>query len=333
MARSTTPKCCWPSTSLRGRAQVRAFDVTGGKTVDFVDGTLLGWGLRNSVGLGESPVGGLWSTENSVDQSFRDGQNITEFNPGDELNYLGNLQDPASLHGGNYGYPACVALWNETDFPNLGALQPGDQYPNTNMSEETDQTCRRDFIAPRLPLQAHGSPLDILFNKHGSEAFVSFHGSCKSLRWRRTIDVPAEIERLTFMALDSSSPPAGYRLASIAFEPSEGSPVAMKSSTTAAVDVLTNRDISQCPNECFRPVGLAWDARERLWMSSDTTGEIFILSHHRGNNKPPAPPKCANNCTAAASPPRTAAAARADIRDSAAAWFGGLVAIVAVALA
>lgn len=33
-------------------------------------GDVLGWGLRNSVGLGEDPsTGGIWSVENSADDS------------------------------------------------------------------------------------------------------------------------------------------------------------------------------------------------------------------------------------------------------------------------
>lgn len=40
---------------------------------------------------------------------------------------------------------------------------------------------------------------------------------------------------------------------------------------------MSNPDISKCPSACFRPVGLAWDRAGRLWMTSDTTGEIYVL--------------------------------------------------------
>ncbi len=49
---------------------------------------------------------------------------------------------------------------------------------------------------------------------------------------------------------------------------------------TAAVDVLSTPDLANCPDGCFRPVGLAWDAKGRLWVTSDSTGEIFILNQN-----------------------------------------------------
>jgi hypothetical protein len=63
---------------------------------------------------------------------------------------------------------------------------------------------------------------------------------------------------------------------SLAFGP-DGQPTALQNSTNAVTDVITNPNLSNCPNQCFRPVGLAWDSAGRLWFSSDTTGEIFVL--------------------------------------------------------
>lgn len=62
-----------------------------------------------------------------------------------------------------------------------------------------------------------------------------------------------------------------------------GSPVAPSNSTTAAIDVVSNSDLSACPDGCFRPVGLAWDARGRLYMSSDSTGEIYVVTKEDGS--------------------------------------------------
>lgn len=98
---------------------------------------------------------------------------------------------------------------------------------------------------------AHQAPLDIIFLPNGSQAFVSFHGS-----WDR-------------------SKPAGYKISTIDF--ANGSPVAAPDSTTSTTDIMTNPDTSQCPKNCFRPVGLALDPKERLFMSSDSTGEIYVL--------------------------------------------------------
>jgi hypothetical protein len=76
--------------------------------------------------------------------------------------------------------------------------------------------------------------------------------------------------------VDRSSP-VGYRLSSIAFHSLSGEPVAAADSSTALTDVLTNKDNSVCPDGCFRPVGLARDGQGRLWMTSDSTGEIYVL--------------------------------------------------------
>ncbi|POR37344.1 Uncharacterized protein TPAR_02457, partial [Tolypocladium paradoxum] len=225
---------------------------------DFAAGAVLGWGLRNSVGVAEDPAsGGVWSVENSVDGLTRAGKDVGADNPGEELNYHGRLNDSATARdqGGNYGFPLCCTLWNATGFPNPGSLKTGDQFPAPDGEARglTDAACNSDYVAPRLAFQAHTAPLDIKFNGDGSKAFVTFHGS-----WNR-------------------KSPVGYRIASIAFNKDKGEPVAARDSTTAAVDVLSTPDLGKCPDGCFRPVGLAWDAQGRLWASSDSTGEIFVL--------------------------------------------------------
>lgn len=62
-----------------------------------------------------------------------------------------------------------------------------------------------------------------------------------------------------------------------------GLPRASANSTTAAVDIVSNADLSACPRNCFRPVGLAWDAQGRLFMSSDSTGEIYVITKTDGS--------------------------------------------------
>ena len=71
--------------------------------------------------------------------------------------------------------------------------------------------------------------------------------------------------------------PVGYKIASVAFK--DGQPTAAHDSTDAAKNVLHTEDLSQCPDNCFRPVGLAWDSKGRLWFSSDSTGEIFVMKN------------------------------------------------------
>lgn len=40
---------------------------------------------------------------------------------------------------------------------------------------------------------------------------------------------------------------------------------------------MSNPDETKCPGNCFRPVGMAWDKSGRLFVTSDTTGELYVL--------------------------------------------------------
>jgi glucose/arabinose dehydrogenase len=168
-----------------GLSQVRAFDLanftTTSKAYNFnTDGVVLGWGLRNSVGIGEHPAtGGIYGVENSVDGVTRNGKDIHENNPGEELNYFGVL-GTSSVTGKNYGYPHCFAVWDAAEIPENDGLRVGDQFAIQENNTLTDEVCASDYVPPRLTFPAHYAPLDIKFNKEGSEAFVSFHGSCES---------------------------------------------------------------------------------------------------------------------------------------------------------
>ena len=76
--------------------------------------------------------------------------------------------------------------------------------------------------------------------------------------------------------------PIGYKLSFVEFD-GNGSPTAAANSTTAAIDIVSNPDLSACPSNCFRPVGLAWDSKGRLFMSSDSTGEIYMVTKTDGS--------------------------------------------------
>lgn len=78
--------------------------------------------------------------------------------------------------------------------------------------------------------------------------------------------------------------PAGYRVSSIEFDAQTGQPKADASNAhDALADIMTNPDDSVCPGNCFRPAGLAFDQAGRLWMTSDTTGEIYVLQKTGGD--------------------------------------------------
>ncbi|KAL8754545.1 MAG: hypothetical protein Q9199_004276 [Rusavskia elegans] len=239
-----------------GHCQLKAFDINdvGDTASDFnEDGVLLGWGLRNSVGVVEHPdTGGIYSVENSVDEIMREGEDVHQDNPGEEMNFHGYLNGTEyAPQGSNYGYPYCFTAWAPEDLPQNEKIKIGTQFAMGEQNNTINDTFCAGQTPPRLTFQAHMAPLDIKFNNSGAEAWVSFHGS-----WDRTS-------------------PAGYKLSVIPF--ANGEPVAGPDNKTAASDVLTNADNSKCPRGCFRPVGIAFDQQGRLFMSSDSTGEIYVL--------------------------------------------------------
>lgn len=69
----------------------------------------------------------------------------------------------------------------------------------------------------------------------------------------------------------------GYKLSVVDFNSTTGDPVARSDSNTSATDILINADNSKCPKNCFRPVGVAFDGQGRLFMSSDASGEIYVV--------------------------------------------------------
>ena len=95
------------------------------------------------------------------------------------------------------------------------------------------------------------APLDIKFSKDGKLAYITFHGS-----WNR-------------------DKPVGYKLSVVSF--ADGKPVEAPDSTKAASDILSNPDNTACPGACVRPVSLALDGQGRIFMTSDSTGEIYVL--------------------------------------------------------
>jgi hypothetical protein len=63
----------------------------------------------------------------------------------------------------------------------------------------------------------------------------------------------------------------------------EGMPSAASSATNSWTPILSNANVTDCPNGCFRPAGLTWDSKGRLYMTSDTTGEIYIITANDGS--------------------------------------------------
>lgn len=75
--------------------------------------------------------------------------------------------------------------------------------------------------------------------------------------------------------------PDGYRVFALAFQ--NGEPSEPANSTEAILPVFSNRDNSGCPDGCFRPVGLAFDSKGRLFVSADASGEIYVITREDGS--------------------------------------------------
>jgi glucose/arabinose dehydrogenase len=244
-----------------GTASVKAFNLTDfNSTYTYqTDGVLLGWGLRNEVGLAEHPItGGIWGVENSADQVTRYNVDVHATNPGEELNFLGYLNGTSSGNEGtNFGYPWCLSAWDPAALPQNQNIQVGTQFAIDSTSalgnqNRTDSFCTNQTQS-RLVFDSHMAPLDIKFNDTGRQAWITFHGS-----W-------------------NSPDPVGYKLSLVNFT-NAGEPVDQRTSKTAAIDIFGNANDSVCPGDCFRPVAMAIDSQGRIFLSSDSTGEIYLVS-------------------------------------------------------
>ncbi|KAJ9652891.1 hypothetical protein H2198_007893 [Neophaeococcomyces mojaviensis] len=249
-----------------GRSQVRVFNLANRTSIYNYDsdGLRLAWGVRNEVGIGEHPAtGGLWGVENSADQITRMGVDVSNDNPGEELNFFGYLNGTSSANqGGNFGYPWCLSVWNRTELPNNSNLTVGQQFAfdgtsALNNQNRTDAFCAQQ-VQSRLVFAAHMAPLDIKFNNSGTEAWITFHGS-----WDRQV-------------------PIGYKLSVVQFR--NGEPTEPSTSLTAATDIISNQNNNACPDSCFRPVAMAFDSQGRIFMSSDASGEIYMVTRTASSN-------------------------------------------------
>lgn len=165
-----------------GHSQIKAFDLANvpDDGYDFnKDGKRIGWGLRNSVGMVEHPeTGGIFSVENSADEIERDGKDIHQDNPGEELNFHGFLNGTEYAgQGSNYGYPHCFAAWMVDQIPRNANLRVGSQFALGNQGDSINDAFCAEQTSPILTFQAHMAPLDIEFNNSATEAWITFRGS------------------------------------------------------------------------------------------------------------------------------------------------------------
>ncbi len=222
-------------------AQLASGTATWADRSPFADGT------RNEVGLRFDSKGQLWGVENGSDNLNRAafGGDIHTDNPGEELNLFAKA--------GFYGYPYC---WSEGLLPGVG-LGARTQWAYDNNSVHNDAWCQNltNVTPPRLVMQAHSAPLDLLFYQGNSfpseqvgDLLVTFHGS-----WNR-------------------SPETGYKLVRIPFG-SDGLP------SSGPIDLLTAATPGDPTSWGHRPVGLTLGARGEVYVTSDASGVVLALGH------------------------------------------------------
>lgn len=227
-------------------------------------GGLLAMGVRNTVAFGENiATGEFWSVDNSIDNMQRFGARVHNDNPAEELNFHGKIEAGNKFLGGNFGYPTCVTA-RRVDTLSNAALCVGSQIaidvPAGADAAALDAACQQKFLPARLSFPAHTAPLDIKFTADGKYAFISFHGS-----WNR-------------------SPPDGYRVVRIELG-ADGQPVEAAEAANPGTIIMSNGNNTVCPDGCVRPLGLAIDGKGRMFMTSDTTGEIYVISGGAGLGK------------------------------------------------
>jgi glucose/arabinose dehydrogenase len=177
------------------------------------------------------------------------GRDVHNENPAEKVNFHGALNNTNNpMMGKNYGYPSCVAAWDAGLLG--GSYRTGQLFKADGTPAFPGGDCST-ATPPAAIFHSHTAPLDIKFNSNSTVAYVSFHGS-----WNR-------------------NPPDGYRVER--FELKDGKPIAALDTQTAGRPIMENPSTTRCPSGCFRPVGLDFDKKGRLFMSSDSTGEIYAI--------------------------------------------------------
>ncbi|KAF7430434.1 hypothetical protein PC9H_006141 [Pleurotus ostreatus] len=267
-----------------GRSQVRGFKLsTPGSALPqtWLSGELIAYGIRNPAGFAIPAVQlsaadarpGLFILENgaSIDDVPGFTPKFVNDNPADELELVAGT----GALGRAYGFPDCTTLWNPTadpvGNPQYVGLPQGAQFSLNLDPLRNDAWCgqQANNVPPSLSFQAHSVPLDIKFYEPGAvssvtsfpttyanDAFVSFRGSF------------------------NRDPPTGYGVVHVPFP--------ITSPTQASPFIVQAADLSTCPGTCIRPVGLSFSKDGRLYVSSDSSRELFVVQ--RGPTFTVAPP-------------------------------------------
>ncbi|KAJ7762295.1 soluble quino protein glucose/sorbosone dehydrogenase [Mycena maculata] len=250
-----------------GRSQIRSFVLPNlnrnapSNPLEWASGQIIAYGIRNPAGFAFHPTSSeqLYVVENgaSIDNVTGLTTAFVNDNPADEINLV-------AVNGGLkfYGFPDCTTLWNPKADP-IGDPQylhskTGDQISLLLEPQRGNAWCasRANNVPPLLSFQAHSVPLDIKFyeapdepsatsfpSTFSGDAIVSFHGS---------------FDRV---------PPTGYGVVHVPF-PFQGSNYSF---------IIQATNLTSCPGTCIRPVGLVFSPSGILYVSSDSSGELFAI--------------------------------------------------------
>ncbi|KAJ3504827.1 hypothetical protein NMY22_g17790 [Coprinellus aureogranulatus] len=284
-----------------GRSQIRTFDMRelpeGGVTYNSSYGKVLGYGLRNCVGVTEDKSGTVFAVgafelsplfmldliqfpENSLDDAHRVINSIEvdihEDNPAEKIYRLGTASSPNESFFG--GYPYCYSVWNETDIPNAD-LSVGQFFVQDPNGAYSDAWCNINSATPKALLPPHAAPLDIKFGVRPDDTnlYVALHGSsAREVPLVRIGMLESQARTLTNL-LEIQ----GYKVVAIPgtySETGEWSPsLDLAATKRGTVDIFFNHNETECRAGCFRPCGMAFAPNGDLYVSSDTSGEVFLL--------------------------------------------------------
>ncbi|KAF8148681.1 hypothetical protein B0H34DRAFT_736563 [Crassisporium funariophilum] len=276
-----------------GRSQIRRFVLPKNvlptpsppPPLQWANGQVIAYGIRNPAGfaflptspsMGPSPakVKSLLVVENgaSIDNVTGLTPLFVNDNPADELELV-TYSTANSVHvvPKSYGFPDCTTLWNPradpVGNPQFLDRQRGDQFSLNLEPSRGDSWCQNkaNNEPPVLSFQAHSVPLDVKlyqtplipaacatafpvsFNGH---AFISFHGSF------------------------DRSPPTGYGVVRVPYPIETHDPLGDALGYSFMIQAA---NLTTCPGSCIRPVGLAFGNDGRLYVSSDSSGELFVI--------------------------------------------------------
>ncbi|KAJ3575116.1 hypothetical protein NP233_g1312 [Leucocoprinus birnbaumii] len=266
-----------------GRSQIRLFRLNTLQPIPlhWADGTIVAYGIRNPAGftfptgisVGPANTRTLLVVENgaSIDNVTGVTPAFANDNPADEIEsvsfpLIGSSSPPF------YGFPDCSTLWNPkadpTGVPQYTSLPRGAQFsfnlPTVSFQPRDDAWCRNSTnnIPPAFNFQAHSVPLDI--KQYQPNPVTSLRG------------LPAAWARDVFVSFHGSfdrTPPTGYGVVHVPY-PFNGTAIGSALGYSFLVQAA---DLKSCPGKCIRPVGLVFGVDNRLYVSSDATGELFVL--------------------------------------------------------